>query len=147
MVILLEVDRRARKDGMKHFLPLILCFASCTSTHVMVGTARPPTDPDSVRIFHTPPAKYEEIALIESDNLGTSGFTQQGRVNSAMKRLRENAASLGANGIILQSVRDAGGGGVTSGYVAPNGAYTATTVPTGHLVKKVSGVAIHVTKE
>lgn len=133
---------------MKLILPaLCLVLASCTSTHVMVGTARPPTNPDSVRIYHTPPAKYEEIALIESDNVGTSGFTQQGRVNSAMKRLRENAAGLGANGIILQGIRDGGGSTVVSGYAAPNGAFTATAIPTGHLVKKVSGVAIYVTKE
>jgi hypothetical protein len=90
---------------MKSFLPfLALAFASCTSTHVMIGTARPATDAAAVRIYHTPPAKYEEIALIQSDNTGTSGFTQQGRVNSAMKRLRENAAKLGANGVILKGI-------------------------------------------
>jgi hypothetical protein len=129
---------------MKAILPIVaLAFASCTSTHVMVGTARPPTDPATVRIFHTPPAKYEEIALVQSDNLGTSGFTQQGRVNSAMKRLRENAAKLGANGIILKGIEDGGGATMVSGYSA-NGAYTATAIPTGHLIKKVSGVAIWV---
>ncbi len=107
----------------------------------MVGTARPPTNPSTVRIFHTPPANHEQIALVQSDNLGTSGFTQQGRVNSAMKRLRENAARFGANGIILKGIEDGGGPTMVSGYSA-NGVYAATAIPTGHLVKKVSGVAI-----
>lgn len=109
----------------------------------MVGTARSPTDSSTVQIFHTPPAKHEQIALVQSDNLGTSGYTQEGRVNSAMKRLRENAARLGANGIILKGVEDAGGTTMVSGYSA-NGVYTGTAIPTGHLVKKVSGVAIWV---
>jgi hypothetical protein len=126
------------------FLPfLCLAFASCTSTHVMLGTARPPTDPNSVRIYNTPPASFEEIALVQSDNRGTSGFTQQGRVNSAMKRLRENAAKLGANGIILKGIEDGGGPTLVNGYSA-NGTFTATAIPTGHLVKKVSGVALWV---
>jgi hypothetical protein len=107
----------------------------------MIGTARPATDPAAVRIYSTPPAKYEEIALIQSDNTGTSGFTQQGRVNSAMKRLRENAAKLGANGIILKGIEDGGGATMVGGYSA-NGVYTGTAIPTGHLIKKVSGIAI-----
>jgi uncharacterized protein YbjQ (UPF0145 family) len=101
----------------------------------------PPTVPATVRIYNTPPAKHEQIALVQSDNLGTSGFTQQGRVNSAMKRLRENAARFGANGIILKGIEDGGGPTMVSGYSA-NGVYAATAIPTGHLVKKVSGVAI-----
>ena len=80
-------------------------------------------------------------ALVQFDNLGTSGFTQEVRVNSAMKRLRENAARLGANGIILKGIADGGGPTMVSGYSA-NGVYTGTAIPTGHLVRKISGVAI-----
>ena len=109
----------------------------------MIGTARPATDPASVRIYNTPPPKFEEIAIVQSDNTGTGGFTQQGRVNAAMKRLRENAAKLGANGIILKGIEDGSGATVISGHGA-NGAYTATAIPTGHLIKKVSGVAVWV---
>lgn len=125
------------------FLPLI-CFAlvSCSSTQVMLGPARTPTDPASVRIYSTPPPAYEEIALLKADNRGQFRWTEQGRVEVAMQRLRENAAKLGANGVILRGVASESGA-ITTGYAA-NGSFTATTIPTGHLTKVAEGVAVWV---
>jgi hypothetical protein len=126
---------------MKHILPLLCAMlASCTTSHVMLGQARPATDPASVRIYNTPPPKYEEIALVNADNLGKASFTEQGRVNDSMERLRERSAELGANGVILKGIND--GPNTMMVGSGNNGVFTATSVPS--TIRKVSGVAIWV---
>ena len=67
---------------MKAILPVLaLVFCSCTTSHVKLGQARPATDPSAVRIYSTPPAKYEEIAIVNADNVGKASITEQGRIN------------------------------------------------------------------
>jgi hypothetical protein len=128
---------------MKLILPLCLVLASCTSSHVMIGQARTPTDPMKVVLYNTPPSKFEEIALVNADNVGKAAWTQQGRLDAAIFRLKQRSAELGANGVILKNVSDGNGAVLVNGY-SSNGFFNATAVPTGHLTKKVSGVAIWV---
>lgn len=125
---------------MKAFLPLVLALGSCTSTQVMVGAARTPTSPESVRIYSSPPAKYEEIAIVSADNLGKASFTEQGRINDSLERLKANSAKLGANGIILRGVSDGPNTLMVGSY--GNGFVSATSMPS--TIRKVSGVAIWV---
>ena len=40
--------------------------ACSTSSHVLIGTARPAISPASVRVYYTPPPKYEEIATVNA---------------------------------------------------------------------------------
>lgn len=88
----------------------------------MLGNARPATDPARVRIYKTPPPKYEEIALVGADNGGGPPFSANMGYQVAMGRLKENAAAVGANGVILDPIDD-------------NGPFQ---------LRKVSGTAIHV---
>lgn len=126
---------------MKAILPVLaLVFCSCTTSHVMLGQARPATDPAGVRIYSTPPAKYEEIAIVNADNVGKASITEQGRINDSLERLRERSAELGANGVILKGMND-GPNTMMVGSGA-NGFFTATSLPS--TVRKVSGVAIWV---
>jgi hypothetical protein len=101
---------------------LAVTLAGCASSHVIVGQTRAPIQPDQVKVYLQPPAKYETVALLEANDMGANGFSQQSRVNKVMKRLKKEAASLGANGIVLQGMGSEYAGSVGSGF----GTATAT---------------------
>lgn len=94
----------------------VLVLSACTSSHVLTGTPRPPIDPAQVRLYYgPPPGGYEEIARLEV-NSGAFTYGEQNKTNSIMRKLREQAARLGANGILFQGTADGhGGGGVSVG--------------------------------
>lgn len=93
-----------------------LLLAACTNSHVLTGTPRPPIDPAQVRIYYgPPPGGFEEIARLEV-NSGAFTYGEQNKTNSVLRKLREEAARLGANGILFQGTADGyGGGGVSVG--------------------------------
>jgi hypothetical protein len=97
-------------------LATIALLAGCVSSHVLIGTARPPISPDQVKIYIHPPAKYEEIAILESSSKGSFAITAQGKTNKVMERVKEEAAKLGANGILLQGISDQQVGAVGTGF-------------------------------
>jgi hypothetical protein len=134
-------------------LIVTLFLAACaTSSHVIVGTTRPPISPDQVRIYFKPPARFEEVAVLDASSKNSWAITDQGKTDKAMQRLKEEAAKLGANGILLRGVGDQYGGSVSSGTATAT-AYgnTATGFGTGMAVpvmhKEASGVAIYVLEE
>lgn len=125
---------------MRPVLPLFLLLsflaAGCASSYVLVGKVRPPIAPEQVKVYLRPPAKYEEIALLDASSKNSWAVTQQAKMNKAMERLKAEAAGLGANGILL------GGSGTEYGarVVAGVGA-----VPVVH--RSATGVAIYVSEE
>jgi hypothetical protein len=131
---------------MKHLLAVMLILLSgCTSSHVLVGKQRPPISPADVQIYLDPPAQYEKVAVLESNNRASFAFTQQQKTNKVVDRLKEEAAALGANGILLQGVGDqyAGSVGSANAWASGGSAYgigfsSATYLRVG------SGIAIYV---
>ena len=107
---------------------LTFLLAACASSSVVVGTARKPIPAEQVRVLIEPPAGYETIALLEASDLGANGFSAQSRMNKVIKRLKAEAAALGANAILLQGIDTQVTGAVGSGYantsVSGNSAYT-----------------------
>jgi len=97
-------------------LATLALLTGCVSSHVLIGTARPPISPDEVKIYIHPPAKYEEIAILESSSKGSFAITAQGKTNKVVERLKEEAAKLGANGILLQGISDQQVGAVGTGF-------------------------------
>ena len=89
---------------MVRMLPLLLCcalLAGCaTTSHVMLGPARPAIAPEQVRIYTAPPPRYLEIALLETSS-GPFTYGEQNKANAVIANLRREAASLGANGVLL----------------------------------------------
>jgi hypothetical protein len=128
---------------------LLACAACSTSSHVLIGTARPPISPESVRVYLKPPPKYEEVATINASSQGSLALTSQQNMDKAVERLKAEAARLGANGVLLQGVQDtqsgsigAGGGGASYGPnsasgVGVGGSFAITS-------KLVQGLAIYV---
>jgi uncharacterized protein YbjQ (UPF0145 family) len=130
----------------------LLALGGCASSHVMLGQARPAITPDQVRLYVRPPAKYQEIAILESSSKNSFAITQQGKTNKAIERLKEEAAKLGANGVLLQGAGDQYGGTVNTGSATATTVGTSTYatgtgvgIPVMH--KAASGVAIYVEQE
>jgi hypothetical protein len=127
-----------------------LALAACASSHVMIGKARPAISPDEVRIYQRPPdAPYEEIARLDTSSQGSFSFTAQSKTDAVIKRLRIEAAKLGANGVLLEGIGDQqsgsiGTGGGSTSYSGSGSVGGGIGINAG-LTKKVGGgVAIYV---
>jgi hypothetical protein len=106
-----------RKINSAVLAVVVVALFGCATSHVMVGQARPPISPDLVKIYYHPPeTKYEEIALLDTSSKGGFGFTAQGKTDVVINRLKEDAAKLGANGILLQGLGSEAGATISSGY-------------------------------
>ena len=90
----------------------ILTLTACVTSHVLIGTPRAPISPDQVRIYLHPPARYEEIAILDTSSKHSFSVTAQGKTDAVINRLKAEAAKLGANGILLQAVGDQASGSV-----------------------------------
>jgi|SRR5579859_4298912 len=125
-------------------------MSACVSSHVMIGQARPPIAPEAVQIYLRPPAvKYEEIALLDTSSRHSFSITAQGKTDAVIARLKEEAAKLGANGVLLQGMGDQSAGSVSTGFgqatASGNSAYGGGIGISGNVViKKGSGIAIYV---
>lgn len=131
---------------------LLVCLlgavAGCASTSkVMLGPARAPVAAESVRVYTHPPARFEEIARLETDS--AIGFGTPGQTDSAIARLRREAAALGANGVLLlgvDTVRPPVGVSVGTGVVRRHvGVFGSVGVPTAQ--RRAVGVAIWVIED
>ena len=133
-------------------LPLIgivLLLGGCASSHVMIGEVRPPISPDQVKLYLHPPEKYEEIAIIDASSRHSIVFTDQQKINRVIARLKEEAAKVGANGILIQGTGDEPAGEVSTGAgtatVSGHSAYgTGIGVSAGRIMKTGQGIAIYV---
>lgn len=128
----------------------VVLLAGCASSHILTGTPRPPIDPAQVQIYYgPPPGKFEEIARLETSS-GALTYGEQNKTNSVLVKLRKEAASLGANGVLFQGTADGyGGGGVSvgagGGRIGGRGFSSAGVgVDISPRQKHASGVAIYV---
>ena len=84
-------------------LSVFLLAACATTSHVITGTARTPIDPSQVKVYSTTPPNYEEIAVIDATSRLSGSFGDQKKMDTVIERLKKEAASLGANGVVLQT--------------------------------------------
>ena len=90
-------------------LSLFLTKACYPVSHVIVGKTQIPIDYTDVKVYTDYPDNYEEIAIMEaSSDLSYKDlsieFTHQQKTNKALERLKKEAASLGANGVVIQNI-------------------------------------------
>ncbi len=96
-------------------LAAFLMAGCATSSSRLVGPARPPISPDAVRIYKAPPAKYQEIAVLDATG-GTNFFHGTPASEAeAIERLKTEAAKVGANGVLLTLVGDRPSGSIGVG--------------------------------
>jgi hypothetical protein len=102
--------------GMSGVL-MIAALSGCASSQVaVVGHPRPAVTPDQVRIYLEPPeSKYQEIANLSASSRGSFSLTAAAKIDKVIERLKDEAAKLGANGILLHGVGDQASGSVGAG--------------------------------
>ncbi|QYF93558.1 hypothetical protein KY495_23355 [Massilia sp. PAMC28688] len=123
---------------------LALTLGGCASSAVVVGKVRPPIAASQVKLYVTPPKKFEEVALLQSSSQLSMAFTDQAKMDAVINRLKEEAGKVGANGVLLRGTGEQYGGSVgvgTGGGGFGLGTGIAITQKTG------TGVAIFVTEE
>ncbi len=103
-------------------LLVALGLAACETpnTVIVTGTAHPPISPASVKIYSHPPPVFEEIAMLNAST--SSMFTTGGQhtVDKVIADLKEQAAKLGANGVILEGFSDSQTGSIGTGVGSTN---------------------------
>ena len=131
-------------------LLVALALTACATSHVMIGQARPPISPEEVQIYTRPPdAPFEEIARLQTSSGGSFSFTAQGKTDAVIKRLKTEAAKLGANGVLLEGMTDRasgsiGTGGGTESYSGRSSVGGGVGINLGMSQKVGGGVAIYV---
>jgi hypothetical protein len=95
----------------------VVMLAACAapSSHILVGTARPAIPPDQVRIYSYPPPAYEDVAILSASSKSVFNPGGQKAMDKVIERLKEQAAQLGANGIILEGLTDSQTGSIGAG--------------------------------
>ena len=130
----------------------VTALAGCaTTSHVITGKPRTPIDPSQVTLYSSAPPKYEEIAVIEASSRSSFSFGDQKKMDAVIERLKKEAASLGANGVLLQRTgSDGGGGGIGAGIgtgIGGGGVSIGTSIFTTGANKTGRGLAIYVPPE
>jgi hypothetical protein len=104
-----------------------LACAGCVSAQVqLIGHSRPPVSRGEVQLYLEPPAlAYEEIALLGASSKRSFAFGRQDKADVVIERLKEAAAKLGANGVLLREIADGEsaslGAGVGTEYQSARG--------------------------
>jgi hypothetical protein len=114
--------RFARAAGLAPWV----CLAACVSSHQLIGPAREPISADRVRLYtEVPRQPYQRIAVVNASSKRSWSFTSEGKAEVVVRRLKEEAGKLGANGVLLEGISDqpglAIGADVGSGYEGPRG--------------------------
>jgi len=116
---------------------IVLILGGCASgSAIVTGTVRAPITPEQVTIYLEPPADFEVVGLVNASS--DAGWTEQGSVNYAIQELKEQAAKLGANGVLLVST----GERTTTTFIASG----SVLLPVPVTAKTVQGRAIFVKK-
>jgi len=82
-----------------------LVITACTSgTAIITGVTREPITAGQVKIYLESPAEFEVIGLVSASS--DAGWTEQGSLDYAIEELKNQAAKLGANGVLLIATGD-----------------------------------------
>jgi len=120
------------------FILIFLILGGCASgSAIVTGAVRAPIKPEQVIIYLEPPAEFETIGLVNASS--DAGWTEQGSADYAIHELKEQAAKLGANGVLLVSAGDR----TTTVYVMSG----TVLIPVTGTAKTVQGRAIFVAKK
>ena len=85
---------------------LLLIIGCYPVSHIMIGEPRDSLNPADVVVYADFPEKYEKVAIIQASSDfafkdPSIDFTNQKKTDKALQRLKNEAALLGANGIVI----------------------------------------------
>ena len=122
-----------------------LCLSGCaTGTHIITGASHPKIKSNQVTIYQFAPAKFEIIGIVNSTTPGM----RQSNMDEAVNVLKEQAAEIGANGILLGGVSpgsESVGVGMGTAFSGSHAAF-GSTVATSSTGIQLSGQAIFVSQ-
>ena len=126
---------------MRYFVLILLLISCHPVSHIVVGKKREATNPTDVKVYLDYPESYEKIALVDAgSNFSFKDpvilFAWQSKMNKALERLKIEAASLGANGILIVNTDNKTYQSINSNE---NGVQTST-----YEEKFIKAIAIHV---
>jgi hypothetical protein len=123
--------------------------AITNETALLIGTPRPPTSAEQVKLYAAPPKKYVEIAIISAD-AAHDFMSKQALLDKAVQNAKLQAAKVGANGILLDSLGDlqtGSAGTVLLSRPVVGAPVIGTVGMTNRTGKQITGKAIFVTEE
>ena len=80
----------------------VFLFGCASGTVLLISPPRNATDVAQVKIYMEAPETYEVIGIVEA--FSDAGATKNTVQDNALKELKKQAAIIGANGIIINSV-------------------------------------------
>lgn len=92
-----------------NILILLSLFGCYPVSHIIIGEVKSPINVADVKVYFDFPKNCEKIAIIEaSSNFALKDpsfdFTHQNKTDKALSRLKEEAASMGANGLVVNDL-------------------------------------------
>jgi len=82
-------------------LSVILLTGCASGSSIVVGEVRKAIDPNQVKLYLEIPLVYETIGIVTASS--DAGWTEQDSVDYAVDELKNQAAKLGANGVLIES--------------------------------------------
>jgi hypothetical protein len=79
------------------FLGIVFLFGCASGSHIVTGDIHNPIPAQSVKLYSTPPEKFEIIGSIQGNSPGRN----QAATDRAIAQLKKQAGSLGANGVLM----------------------------------------------
>jgi hypothetical protein len=109
-----------RPAGLATILSLAACATSHEITaHRLIGAPRSPISPAQVQLYLEQPAReFERIAVLNASSERSLAFSSQGKAEVVIRRLKDEAAKLGANGVLLQEITYESNGTLDTGATA-----------------------------
>ena len=91
---------------IRRLIILLLIVGCYPVSHMIVGDTREPISPSEVKIYLDFPEEYETIALIEASSEfafkdPSINITWQSKSDKIIERLKMEASTLGANGVVI----------------------------------------------
>jgi len=80
--------------------------ACAAHSPVIVGKPRTAISADQVKIYSAPPPVFEDIATLNASSKSVFGPGGPQQIDKVVERLKQQAAQLGANGLILEGFSD-----------------------------------------
>ena len=85
------------------FIAAFIVFISCSEgNYLLVGAVRDEITPNQVALYEQEPVEYEVIAHLAAKAKNSASY--QKKLDYAIKKLKSQAASIGANGILLERI-------------------------------------------
>lgn len=139
------------------FALVIISATGCTimdGNAIVIGNTRAAILPEEVRLYRSAPDSFEEIAIV-SASAGHDFQKSSSLMNSAIDRLKKEAAKIGANGVILTEINERDASSVTTSYGSATATGTsgsayatgnAISVNRGDAYTRIKGVAVYVSR-